>query len=127
MEIDLVLPATNSAQNLDLQMLEFYVEGKSDNIEVVEDDELYLPAKHKINCNPISVIEVTEPDTSITFICDSQRPHLCIQFKSLNRFLKFSVLVVGDDDIERKLEMGNKYTVVTIEHDVCKMPLQVRG
>ena len=43
----------------------------------------------------------------------------------MKRFVKFAFVCVGDDGARKVFELSNRYTVVTIDNSVCKMPLEV--
>jgi hypothetical protein len=113
MEITAILPPSNS--KLDFDLLDCSAFGPEVNI--VDDFELQIQS--------ISVIELIGSDSKILFYTDCVRPYLVVQFKSIERFLKISVLCSDDTGNDKLFEMSNKSSFITIDKNACKMPLEI--
>src|SRR5688572_2947650 len=113
MELTPVLPPTNA--KIDFDILECAVNGPE--ISVVDDDEL------KPN-GPVGVIELIGLKSQVTFFPECSRQYLVINFKNIQRFLAFSLVCSDDTQKEKTFEMSNNHSIVSIDGNYCKMPLE---
>jgi Protein of unknown function (DUF667) len=70
-------------------------------------------------------IEVLGPESRITFYPNCRRPYLVIHFKTMDKFLSFSVLVRDDSGVNRLIEMSSRRSIVSVDKDIAQLPLQV--
>jgi hypothetical protein len=113
MEITPILPPSNN--KIDFDLLDCSAFGPE--VSIVDDFELQVQS--------ISVIELIGSDSKILFYTDCGRPYLVVQFKSIERFLKLSVLCSDDTGNDKLFEMSNKSSFITIDKNMCKMPLEI--
>ncbi len=114
MEITAILPPSDS--KIDFDLIDCTAQGPEVNI--VDDFELLVQS-------PVSVIELTGSDSKVTFFTDCVRPYLVVHFKSIDRFLRFSILCSDETGKDKLFDMSNKTSFVTIDQSVCKMPMDI--
>ena len=112
-EIMPVLPPSD--EELDFEHLDCSPNGE---ISVVDDNELSLEGN-------APVIEVLGFDSNIVFFVNCRQPYLVIHFKSIDRFFSLSVTLRDSIGKDRKFEISNKRSVIAVDKDMCKLPLEV--
>lgn len=114
LDISLVLPPSD--EPIDFDNLNCNAVGTE--ISLVEDSELHVKT-------PVQVIEVVGQDTKLIFYPDCQRPYLVMHLRSMKRFLSFKITCEDSKRGSKTFMASNKQSFITIEDDICRMPLQI--
>jgi hypothetical protein len=116
LEISLVLP--DYSGHVDFDALNCTVYGP--DINIVDDGELNVTS-------PVQVLEIVGAESKICFYPECSRPYLVLHFKSMKRFMSFQIICVDEKGRRKCFQTSNKISFVTIDEDVCKMPLQIQS
>lgn len=115
LEISLVLPPNDGPVDFDAM-----------NCDVLGTD-IHLVQDSELGTKPVNVIEVNGAETRIIFYPDCSRPYLVMHLRSMKRFMSFQITCLDDSGRTRSFQASNKQSVVTIDDDICKMPIQIEG
>lgn len=115
MEITPILPSSDA--KIDFETLDCFIEGPE--ISIVDDSELMVNLS-------VSVIELLGNNSKITFYPDCSRPYLVLHIKNLQRFFSITILCSDDTGKDKILEISNKNTIITVNNNQCKLPMEVK-
>jgi hypothetical protein len=115
MEISFVLPPSSDSA-IDFDLMDCVTAGLE--INMIEDYEL------TITDQPVNVFELIGK-SQITFFTDSSRPYLAFNIKLMKRFLTVVLKCIDDEGTERYFYMSNKTSIITIDKNVCHLPLSI--
>lgn len=116
MDYTAILPPSD--HKIDFDLLDCAAEGPE--VTVVDDYELQV-------VSPVSVLELIGPRSKVTFFTDCHRPYLVVHFKTIDRFLRMTVLCVDDTGKNKLFDMSNKSSFITVDQSTCSMPMEVGG
>lgn len=88
----------------------------SGEVNIIDDEE-----------TGISVIDIQGEDSKISFFGTSSHPLIAIHINCGNRFFKIIIHVRDDANKDYIFELSNKRSTITIESNVCKLPMDVGG
>lgn len=107
-----VFPVTDD-EEIDFDILDCVASGS--DVNIVDDEELDSKA----------VIELTGNDARITFFVNSSMPLLVFHINACNRFVTLSLFVQDDCGIDRTIEFSSKRSIVQVEQNTAKIPLEI--
>lgn len=73
----------------------------------------------------ILVIDIIGEDSRINFFGTSSHPLIAIHVNCSNRFFTIVIHVRDDANKDYVFELSNKRSTITIENNICKLPLEV--